>query len=651
MVDLGIFVKSVINGGAASRDGRLKTNDQLVNINGISLLGKPNPVAMETLRKAMHDEGPMPGIISLTVARQKLSENNFKDPETTSTSSDDVVREYSVSSSKIVKNPDNKYMSRNPVIDRLMGKESAGIIPSNIRNESYYMATNDTFNSTMLQNRNFKIPDNRPENFPHDFQAPTVHQSETESVMIETEDDSKGKISEISTETDHKNRRDMNRNSAYYSENSRNSLFANESDPHNRYSQYSAETDPTSSENEPQNRRESTNSLTEIVGFSRDQPGRQSMSEKRHATLDAKATDTYQKRKKARDERIKRKMSGKSASLESLHIEQNFLSEKEREELRNQYVRASSVRVNRSRGCNESFRQAVDRSYENNNPNLAVEGQDYEIEDEDFGIKKKNNLLKNFGAMFKFSKSGSNQSRKSLHSPGNQVPKSQSVPNYKTDLQKAEKNVGLINPKSVHNNLHAKSVHPENFGIREQHNFGNRGHNFGSPEHNYGNRDNFGYSNPVQKQEFGLPNSVMMRPGSRVGIADFQEPTTLSDYEVIQRHLRVTQGRPRSNFYEYDAWSHLGQPKPAVPEKPSQRAVQQHLTNIRTFADSGNQIYEPAGNTRILMQQAYQQHQYPQYQYQNNPQYNVPHYSLPRSSQNIPQNPSSGVPMHLPRMS
>ena len=47
------------------------TSLQLVNINGLSLLGKPNPQAMETLRKAMHEEGPLPGIISLTVARRK----------------------------------------------------------------------------------------------------------------------------------------------------------------------------------------------------------------------------------------------------------------------------------------------------------------------------------------------------------------------------------------------------------------------------------------------------------------------------------------------------------------------------------------------------------------------------------------------------
>ena len=42
-----------------------------VSINGMSLLGKANPAAMETLRKAMHEEGPVPGIISLAVARRK----------------------------------------------------------------------------------------------------------------------------------------------------------------------------------------------------------------------------------------------------------------------------------------------------------------------------------------------------------------------------------------------------------------------------------------------------------------------------------------------------------------------------------------------------------------------------------------------------
>lgn len=55
--DLGIFVKSVLHGGAASRDGRLKMNDQLLSVNGVSLLGQSNAEAMDTLRKAMLQTG------------------------------------------------------------------------------------------------------------------------------------------------------------------------------------------------------------------------------------------------------------------------------------------------------------------------------------------------------------------------------------------------------------------------------------------------------------------------------------------------------------------------------------------------------------------------------------------------------------------
>ena len=73
-IDLGIFVKTVINGGAASKDGRLKPNDQLININGFSLLGKSNEEAMLILREAMQVESK-PGHIELTVSRKKKLSN------------------------------------------------------------------------------------------------------------------------------------------------------------------------------------------------------------------------------------------------------------------------------------------------------------------------------------------------------------------------------------------------------------------------------------------------------------------------------------------------------------------------------------------------------------------------------------------------
>ena len=72
--DLGIFVKNVIHGGAASKDGRLKQNDQLISINGVHLLGLSNAEAMETLRRGMvsPDIGPeaTPGVIKLTITRR-----------------------------------------------------------------------------------------------------------------------------------------------------------------------------------------------------------------------------------------------------------------------------------------------------------------------------------------------------------------------------------------------------------------------------------------------------------------------------------------------------------------------------------------------------------------------------------------------------
>ncbi|XP_065493344.1 partitioning defective 3 homolog B isoform X3 [Caloenas nicobarica] len=68
--DLGIFIKSIIHGGAAFKDGRLRVNDQLVAVNGESLLGKSNHEAMETLRRSMSMEGNIRGRIQLVVLRR-----------------------------------------------------------------------------------------------------------------------------------------------------------------------------------------------------------------------------------------------------------------------------------------------------------------------------------------------------------------------------------------------------------------------------------------------------------------------------------------------------------------------------------------------------------------------------------------------------
>ncbi|XP_046514100.1 partitioning defective 3 homolog B isoform X2 [Equus quagga] len=51
-------------------DGRLRVNDQLVAVNGESLLGKSNHDAMETLRRSMSMEGNIRGMIQLVILRR-----------------------------------------------------------------------------------------------------------------------------------------------------------------------------------------------------------------------------------------------------------------------------------------------------------------------------------------------------------------------------------------------------------------------------------------------------------------------------------------------------------------------------------------------------------------------------------------------------
>uniref|UniRef100_A0A8C2DSB7 PDZ domain-containing protein n=1 Tax=Cyprinus carpio TaxID=7962 RepID=A0A8C2DSB7_CYPCA len=78
--DLGIFVKSIITGGAACKDGRLRVNDQLIAVNGASLLEKTNQEAMEALRTSMSIEGNKRGMIQLIVARRVAGRGEVSHP-------------------------------------------------------------------------------------------------------------------------------------------------------------------------------------------------------------------------------------------------------------------------------------------------------------------------------------------------------------------------------------------------------------------------------------------------------------------------------------------------------------------------------------------------------------------------------------------
>ncbi|XP_026528011.1 partitioning defective 3 homolog isoform X2 [Notechis scutatus] len=126
--DLGIFVKSIINGGAASKDGRLRVNDQLIAVNGESLLGKTNQDAMETLRRSMSTEGNKRGMIQLIIARRVSKCNELESPGSPlgpelpiETVMDDRERRISHSLYSGVEGL-NESPTRNAALSRLMGK-------------------------------------------------------------------------------------------------------------------------------------------------------------------------------------------------------------------------------------------------------------------------------------------------------------------------------------------------------------------------------------------------------------------------------------------------------------------------------------------------------------------------------------------------
>ncbi|XP_017484836.1 PREDICTED: partitioning defective 3 homolog B isoform X1 [Rhagoletis zephyria] len=303
--DLGIFVKNVIHGGAASRDGRLRMNDQLLSVNGVSLLGQNNAEAMETLRRAMvNNPGKHPGMITLSVAR-KIAR---------SASSGDILEQTNSSSNTsdnsgttvIYLSPEKKEarsggsgsneMNRwsNPVLDRLTGGAcssnssqqarrpsrdhlsigvnggggaggpgSAGV--HGLRNESYYMATNETWSPAL-----------------HQQQMMNGHVNNNNSVLIEDDPEP------ISPTLPHRPNDSVCTQSG--SAGVQNTSTAPTAAPASFDATYSSQLSL-----------ETNNSSVEH--FSRDALGRRSISEKHHAALDARETGTYQRNKKLREER------------------------------------------------------------------------------------------------------------------------------------------------------------------------------------------------------------------------------------------------------------------------------------------------------------------------------------------------------------
>ncbi|XP_018407825.1 PREDICTED: partitioning defective 3 homolog isoform X2 [Nanorana parkeri] len=317
--DLGIFVKSIINGGAASKDGRLRVNDQLVAINGESLLGKTNQDAMENLRKSMSTEGNKRGMIQLIVAR-RIKKNELESPGSPSgpelpieTMLDDRERRISHSLYSGIEGIDES-PTRNAALSRIMGK--------------YQL-------------------------------SPTVNMPQDDTVIIE-DDRSPAMPSQLSDQSSSSSHDDVGcvtDSAGAWSKN-----VASESTE----STLSPDVDPS-------------------LSFQREGFGRQSMSEKRTKQFgDASQLDFVKTRKsksmdlgnKLADEAKISAMADHSAGSPSRDVGPS-LGLKKSSSLESLQTAVAEVTLNgdipfhrprpriiRGRGCNESFRAAIDKSYD-----------------------------------------------------------------------------------------------------------------------------------------------------------------------------------------------------------------------------------------------------------------------------------------------
>ncbi|XP_072234115.1 partitioning defective 3 homolog [Leuresthes tenuis] len=294
--DLGIFVKSIINGGAASKDGRLRVNDQLIAVNGESLIGMTNQDAMEALRKSMSVEGNKRGMIQLIVARRVAqdSEEAPASPHSVNSVLDSDERRISQSLYDVRDSLDNIAAPRANVIARV----------------GHYQF------------------------------SPTVNMPKDDIVMIE--DDSlpllPANLSDQSSSSSHEDMGFVGENPV---------RWIHELPGQNECS-LSPDADPD-------------------VSFQREGFARQSMSEKRTKQYEnAGQLEIVKSRKsKSMDLGSAEQEVGpapglkKSSSLESL---QAAVSETSQNVEIN--VHRMPSRISRGRGCNESFRAAIDKSYE-----------------------------------------------------------------------------------------------------------------------------------------------------------------------------------------------------------------------------------------------------------------------------------------------
>ncbi|BFY98393.1 hypothetical protein BsWGS_01431 [Bradybaena similaris] len=418
--DLGIFVKTVLQGGAAYKDGRLQVNDHLLEVNGVKLEGLSNTSAMEALRVAMMEESQVPGVIKLTVSRRAGSEpfplfsgdspdNSQMDivppvvhkRASSATNVGAIIHQRSSSASEVSNLNHQKFGNNKDMPSPIPPVRSNRVAAlrehftdsgGGLRNESYTKATHESFNE--------------PSTFINIMPSPL---SKSKSQMEAKSLDSKNIwINESDTYT-LPNKPQRPHSTIGFLHGHQNSHSSTSDDE--AFVRTSVGSNKDESDLSPQ--------ADLILPFEREGFGRQSMSEKRKGHLDPRSTEIYKlvkgnKENKGSNEAIvpkaslqappsqadvmsphKQSMAPSTNNMKHVSNESTYQSHQASMDiLGGNMKRASSLenvvniteapsdhsrdmspmwrpnRFGRVRGCNDSFRAAVDRSYDALDPAL-----------------------------------------------------------------------------------------------------------------------------------------------------------------------------------------------------------------------------------------------------------------------------------------
>ncbi|XP_049867223.1 partitioning defective 3 homolog B-like [Pectinophora gossypiella] len=301
---------------------KLHTNDQLLSVNGVSLVGQSNAEAMETLRRALlHSRPHVHGSISLTIARRTDSLDSlarWKDdtpPNGNDTTNSNETPQnfntviYNSSSDKENKPIENfNQNSEERGIDSHDGrgsKKHASIITIN-NNTSWVSNQSDDSKGYLERDK---------DTVPHDPKRDSFEWSRLDgwNPVIDRLTGLRNESYYMATQPEPVNGHHYRPNHGH--------VHMSRSPP--AHHNVIIEEDYGTSSGAEMPRGSATESGSESgAGFSRDAVGRRSMSEKRHAALDAKQTGTYRKIKETKA--INALQVGpslgmrKSSSLESL---------------------------------------------------------------------------------------------------------------------------------------------------------------------------------------------------------------------------------------------------------------------------------------------------------------------------------------------